>query len=517
MSEKLSFEEIVNSCDLESLPLPGEEKVSVNVDKNTRISADEQRRELAKIARLISRGHAGYDLWDKAVVEKFEKAITDIYNNISGDIALQNDQKTGFYNQIDKALQILPDEHLKVSPGRRNLLPRESNEVSVGTNSCPEEKPWEIKQSEDGKTAILAIRDLGSTQPQDWLKLQKEVQETLFNKDGTEKCDSLIIDVRSNPGGPSIPYEMIGKMLYGNEMAPFEKSAYRDTPENDYLRCINGEISKEEYQQRSKNHKYTDELVTVCDYAGHEQEFPPFANGGFKKPITLLTNRETASAGESLCQLLKGHPGLTIAGENTAGCYAENSGDCVRNQFDYGVKIATSHVFVREGYSCERKGFPVDLKTTGHDALATVIENQDQINSAAQKRIDAYTLPQTAKSRDDRLAFNDMMFIRELNKGNISKEQLRNLYEQLYPGKTGKFEEIIVPAAAKVPESKRQTAEKPNKSLQTNLSGLQKANTTEKSVQRSKQSGNLQSNIAAQSQKTDAVLHKYADRCGSRF
>ena len=265
MSQKLSFQEILDSA---VLP-PPDEKIETT-DRKT-ITADEQRRETAKIARLISRGHAGYTLWDRAVTEEFEKAITDLYNNISGDLDLKNGQKTGFYNRIDDALRILPDEHLKVSPGKGNLIPREPNAVSVGENSCPEEKPWEIKQSEDGKSTILAIRDLGSTQPQDWLKLQKEVQEALFNRDGTEKSDSLIIDLRGNPGGPSIPYELIGKMLYGNETAPFEKNAYRDTPENDYLRCVNGEMSKEEYARRSKSHKYTGEPVIACDYTGHEQ------------------------------------------------------------------------------------------------------------------------------------------------------------------------------------------------------------------------------------------------------
>ncbi|MBO4644091.1 MAG: hypothetical protein J5716_05745 [Alphaproteobacteria bacterium] len=490
MSQKLSFQEILDSA---VLP-PPDEKIETT-DRKT-ITADEQRRETAKIARLISRGHAGYTLWDRAVTEEFEKAITDLYNNISGDLDLKNSQKTGFYNRIDDALRILPDEHLKVSPGKGNLIPREPNAVSVGENSCPEEKPWEIKQSENGKSVILAIRDLGSTQPQDWLKLQKETREALFNEDGTEKCDSLIIDVRGNPGGPSIPYELIGKMLYGNETAPFEKSVYRDTPENDYLRRINGEISKEEYTQRSKNHKYTGEFVTACDYTGHKQEFPPFVNGGFKNPITLLTDRQTASAGESLCQLLKGHPGLTVAGENTAGCYAENSGDCARNHFDYGVKIATSHVFVREGHSCEQKGFSVDLETTGRDALAFVIENHDQIYTAARKRLDAYALPQTAKNRDDRLAFNDMMFIRELNKGNLKKETIQDLYDVLYPEKQKKFDNVILPETS--------YGRKSDKSLQTTLKEIQKS--SQKGSQRPKNS--MQAHLTEIAKKQTVKYHK---------
>ncbi len=443
MSEKLTFEQIINSV---TLPNP-----AVKTEKTDRktITPDEQRQELAKIALLISKGHAGYTLWDKETTDKFETAIAELYNNISEPLDLKNTQKDGFYNKVDAALQILPDEHLKVSPGQGNLIPREPNPTEVGKNSCDKEKPWEIKLSEDGKSTILAINDLGSTGPKDWIELRNQVRNTLFNENGTEKVDSLIIDVRSNPGGPSIPYELIGQMLYGNEVAPFEKMSYRDTPQNDYLRCANGEMSMEEYTQRQKEHKYTGEFVTVCDYSGHEQEFPPFANGGFKRPVTLLTNRETGSAGESLCQYLKGHPGLTIAGENTSGCYAENSGDCVRNQFDYGIKIATGHCFVKEGRSCERTGFAVDFETKGQDALKAVTENQSEINAAAQQRLDAYIPPQTANDRNNRLAFNDMMFIRELNKGNVKKEDLKNLYRMLYPGKEKKFDAMIASKPSK--------------------------------------------------------------------
>lgn len=151
----------------------------------------------------------------------------------------------------------------------------------------------------------------------------------------------------------------------------------------------------------------------------------------------------------SIFKNLKGHPGLTIAGENTSGCYAENSGDCVRNQFDYGIKIATGHCFVKEGRSCERTGFAVDFETKGQDALKVVTENQSEINAAAQQRLDAYIPPQTANDRNNRLAFNDMMFIRELNKGNVKKEDLKNLYRMLYPGKEKKFDAMIASKPSK--------------------------------------------------------------------
>ena len=515
MSEKLSFEEIVAKCDLNSLS-PSVEEIK-NVNGDMQITVEEQRRELEKTARLISRGHPGYTTWDRETTEKFEHAIEDLYNGISEPKKLKTKGETekgkeGYYNQLDKALQILPDEHLKVSPGKGNLMPRTPNEVSVGKNSCPEEKPWEIKQSEDGKSTTIAIRDLGTAMPQDWLKLQKEVRAALFNEDGTEKCDSLVIDIRSNPGGPTIPYEMLGKMLYGNEVAHFEKMAYRDTPENDFLRVVNGEMSQEQYNQRTKEHKYTGELTTVVDYTDHDQEFPPFAKGGFKKPIVLLTNRETASAGESLRQYLNGHPGLTVVGENTAGCHSEISGESPRNQFGYGVKIATAHAYPRKTEekkkdSYERSGYPVDIETKGQDALNYATGHLNEITAEAQKKIDAYTPPQTAKSRDDRLAFNDFMFIRELNKGSFPKEQLGNLYEQIYPGKAGKFKDVVVPAAVNIPEakSKESVAEKSKtqkKTLNASILEFQKPKNMMQVLQETSKASEANVQVSQKSKKT---------------
>ena len=93
MSEKLSFEEIAARCDLSSLSPSVEQIQDVNGDML--ISADEQRRELEKIARLISRGHPGYKTWDKETIEKFEQKIADLYNGISGPKKLKTKGEEG--------------------------------------------------------------------------------------------------------------------------------------------------------------------------------------------------------------------------------------------------------------------------------------------------------------------------------------------------------------------------------------------------------------------------------------
>ena len=424
-----------------------------------------QKRELASLARLISRGHAGYTLWDTSVKNEFEERLSDMYNGLTE----QTDVKS-FYKQVDGVLQILPDEHLKVSPSKGNLLPREPNPVQVGGNLCQDKnKKWEFSTSDDGKTAILALPALGNTGPNEWMQFSQEIDEKLFNKDGTAKYDSLTIDIRDNPGGAAVPFELLAKKLYGNEVAPFGKSAYRDTKEADYIRFINNEISRETYENRLKNHEYTGKMIPICDYTGHDKEFPPFAKGGFKKPITILTNKQTASAGESLCQFLKHHPGVTFVGENTAGCYAEISGEAVRGSFGAGIKIGSTHCFFENNEIFERKGFPVDLKTRGKDAFEFTRERQDLINARAQQKLEHYMIGHSPKPKEfNKIANNDFAFIRAINDG-MNIQAVQNLYSSFYPEKQDKFEALKNYALIGEFSLKTQQEESSEKTQETNI------------------------------------------------
>ena len=428
MSEnRLTFEEIINTISFEDIERSFDAPVQSGL-----MTKEDQQNDIARIGRLIAKGHVGYNLWDETTRQEFENSIAEFYNGNLETINVKD-----FCVKLDKVLQKLPDEHLKISPSKGNLLPREPNHVAVGNNICRDKK-WEISEINNANTAVIALPELGNTLPNEWLQFSKELDKKLFNPDGSEKYDSLIIDIRDNPGGASIPFELLAKKLYGNEVAPFEKSVYRDTKEADYIRMINGEISKDAYQQRIQNHPYSDELVSICDYSSHKEKYPAFAKGGYKRPIAILTNRNTASAGESLCQFLKHHPGATYIGENTAGCYAEISGESVRGKFGYGVKIGSTHAFFEREESFERKGFPVDIDTSGHDAFAYVKENLQQINHTANRKLSS-SKSESKYIPFNQLANNDFAFIRAINQG-MDITVVQNLYAQLYPDKADNFE-----------------------------------------------------------------------------
>ena len=424
----LSYQQIVESISLDDM------MASVAPSKETLMSVDDQKRELAIVARMLTKAHAGYDSFDEQKRLQFEESIEQFYNDISHDVDVAS-----FYKRLDKSLQILPDEHLKIEG---KLFVRDPNIVLAGSNICDDKsKKWEIKSAEDGKTAVIALPRLGLANPDEWLAFSQELDEKLFNKDGSEKYEALVIDIRDNPGGAAVPFEILAKKLYGNDVAPFEKSMRKDTKEADYLRFINGEISRETFEDRLKNHTYSGKMVEICDYSSHAADFPAFAAGGYKKPIVVLTNRGTASAGESLCQFLKHHPGVTYVGENTAGCYAEISGEPYKGKFGIGVKIGTTHAVFENNEVFERKGFPVDIDTSGKDAYAYTMAHLEEIKEKANEKILAHNIP-TFKKEFDKLANNDFAFIRGINKG-MDKEWVKNLYEKIYPDKKQNFASVV--------------------------------------------------------------------------
>ena len=110
----LTFQEIIDTISFEDI-----EKSSELSAQSELMTKEDQQKELARIGRLIAMGHPGYDLWDDAAKVKFEKSLAEFYNG-----KLENINVKDFCLKLDKVLQKLPDEHLRVSPSKGNLLPR---------------------------------------------------------------------------------------------------------------------------------------------------------------------------------------------------------------------------------------------------------------------------------------------------------------------------------------------------------------------------------------------------------
>lgn len=95
----------------------------------------------------------------------------------------------------------------------------------------------------------------------------------------------------------------------------------------------------------------------------------------FDKPIVLLTDRLTISAGERAVMVLKSLPNLTHVGDTTNGAFATKLGKELANGWDYS--IVSQQLEYRDGMDYEGTGMPPDIvmKNTleeinqGHDMI----------------------------------------------------------------------------------------------------------------------------------------------------
>jgi len=99
----------------------------------------------------------------------------------------------------------------------------------------------------------------------------------------------------------------------------------------------------------------------------------------FDKPIILLTDRLTISAGERATMILKSLPNVTHLGDTTNGAFATKLGKELANGWDYS--LVSQQLEYRDGIDYEGMGMPPDIfmKNTKEE-----IENgQDKILEAA--------------------------------------------------------------------------------------------------------------------------------------
>lgn len=86
----------------------------------------------------------------------------------------------------------------------------------------------------------------------------------------------------------------------------------------------------------------------------------PQTNAPYTKPVILLTNDQTASAGDVLAMVMKAMPQVTLIGENSLGIYSDMYGFELPNK--WLVSLSNQKYFSSKNVCYEGKGAPVDIK-----------------------------------------------------------------------------------------------------------------------------------------------------------
>ena len=103
----------------------------------------------------------------------------------------------------------------------------------------------------------------------------------------------------------------------------------------------------------------------------------------FDKPVVLLTDRLTISAGERAVMVLKSLPNLTHVGDTTNGAFATKLGKELANGWDYS--IVSQQLEYRDGVDYEGTGMPPDIVMK--NTLEEINQGQDRVLEEALKLI----------------------------------------------------------------------------------------------------------------------------------
>lgn len=296
-----------------------------------------------------------------------------------------------FHDRIDEALFLIPDNHLiayykgTVSQKRRE----QEKSGSVGKNNISNpNKVWEtrIDRLRNRNVLYISIASFPDGNNQLWKGFIPSVSKQLKN------VDSIVIDLRGNPGGDDSKGMELAEVLFGHKIEHPIKRQYRSQTPETFAFDVN-QIQVQIMNLKKEGHKIPNSITKSLAIAKENYkkaasgEFPPEIirtdKGlgkrsepitGYCKDIYILMDGSCGSSCEFTIAAFEWHSSVKRVGENTNGTFHfSNTGLIVLPNSKIKVIIPTQYSEYYDRRFIERVGFSPDIKVqSGEDAyLAT--------------------------------------------------------------------------------------------------------------------------------------------------
>ncbi|MBC7467422.1 MAG: hypothetical protein H7256_15640 [Bdellovibrio sp.] len=296
-----------------------------------------------------------------------------------------------FRDQIDEALLLIPDSHLKARLDKHPSLKRIRGykKSQVGKNNISDPKKiWETRYDLIGKKKILyiSITEFPEAKDHAWVGFLESVKSML------KKSDSIVLDMRGNGGGSDTIGMRLAEILFGHAFEyPVVRQYRSQTPETMALN-VNRYKLKVLYLKESQA-QIPDYYSTMIkeerdDYAlavqgklpaeyirtnkGTGKRTDPVT--GYKKPIYILMDAECSSSCETTIDAFEWHKYVKRVGENTDGCiHFDNIGYILLPNSRIEVMIPTQYNEYFDKRFIEKIGIAPDIRVaSGDDAYEAV-------------------------------------------------------------------------------------------------------------------------------------------------
>ena len=320
----------------------------------TKLTAQQVRHEVSIFARVLVNVYCGWPFHKKILKRKILKKLIDIYNNAHAMTSLE------LINQLKPVIEIIPDNHINLSisghgvrakTGLRKLRP------NVGSNVAGNNK-FVVKFQKD--IGVIGVRTLI-----DWTEEDKQTFEQQW-RDLLPKVKILIIDLRNNSGGGSLPIDLLCRYILGARYPIARKMYVRNNPDANAVKNFYKPLNVAVFDPQS------DKDPAIYKYIS-KKSIPKFdeTKAGFNGPIYVLINGDVMSAAEIVCTNMQFHPKAKLVGTNTCGgeVYGNNYAYILfpHSNMIFNVGCVYRELFVK---NFELNGYNPDIKCPdGTDAM----------------------------------------------------------------------------------------------------------------------------------------------------
>lgn len=331
------------------------------------LSADDVRRDVAILARLLIRVYVGWPVHDEIVKKRILKHLVNVYNDAH---EMPADE---FFKLLKPVVADIPDNHIFFMFGATRFGTKYKKPYkNVGKNIAGNK----IVRGEmrDGGVAVIGFSAMINSD---------ETKNAIidFAKNILPKSNALIIDLRGNTGGDSWYSDLFAEHLCG---------AWIDSFKTVYVRtnCDAQKFLSTVYPTAPWAKLPESEELVVWKTG---KNYTPDTNKAYMKPIYILTDRQTVSSAEMFLLRMMRHPCVTVVGDNSSG--KEVFGNCASGL----LPNSQTKVFIGMNY---RVLSQENFELNGVTPNIKCPENTDAMNVALREIANQQILSQLTNSKD---------------------------------------------------------------------------------------------------------------------